>query len=343
MSSHKRNFLTEYSIIAAICVGTYFIRIASGQFPASLNFALLIASFIFIPFGWEVLHWVNRKLNIFLPFDKNLPLRIFVQMTIGVALALLMRWLIHLFGEPYLGYKLDNLFLVATWVLYVFATGIMNSIFIISHFINRWKDSIQMAAQLEKEKTLVQFDNLKNQINPHFLFNALSALDSLISENPKLASQFLQHLSRVYRYVLQNKDRTAVSLEVELDFIKNYIFLVETRFQKSMNIKLNVAAESLDKMIVPVTLQVLIENAIKHNIANEQKPLHIEVSTANDYLIVENDFQPRNKVETSNGQGLENLKSLYHFLSDKALTIEQDKKFKVSIPLLDVGTNGVKQ
>ncbi len=343
MSFSKRNFLREYTIISGICIGTYFIRIISGQFPPSLNFILLVGSFIFIPFGWEFLYWINRRLNIVLPFEKNLALRIFVQMAIGVALALLMRWLIHLFGEPYLGYKLDNLFLVATWVLYIFATGIMNSIFIISHFINRWKDSIQKAAQLEKEKTLVQFDNLKNQINPHFLFNALSALDSLISENPRLASQFLQHLSRVYRYVLQNKDRTIVPLEVELDFIRNYIFLVETRFQKSMKIKMGVPDEHSDKMIVPVTLQVLIENAIKHNIANEERPLCIEVNIVNDYLVVQNNFQPRSNVETSNGQGLENLKSLYRFLTDKPLTIEQNAKFKVFVPLLDVGANEVKE
>jgi LytS/YehU family sensor histidine kinase len=254
-----------------------------------------------------------------------------------------MRWVLHVFGEPHLKYKLDNLFLVATWVLYVLGAAIINGIFITGHFINRWKDSIKRTAQLEKEKTMVQFDNLKNQINPHFLFNALSALDSLISENPRLASQFLQHLSRVYRYVLQNKDRTAVPLEVELDFIKNYIFLVETRFQKSMRIKMDVPNEHCDKMIVPVTLQVLIENAIKHNVANEQKPLRINVSIANDYLIVENDFQPRSNVETSNGQGLENLKSLYRFLSDNPLKVEQGQKFKVSVPLLDVNANGIKE
>lgn len=338
MSSKKRNFLREYLIIAAICTGGYLIRAISGQFPPSLNVILLIGSAIFIPFGWESLHWVNSWLNRVLPFDKNLPLRIFVQLALGVALALAIRWIIYIFGEPYLDYKLDTLFLVATWVLYVLGTGIINGIFIASHFINRWKDSIQMAAQLEKEKTLVQFDNLKNQINPHFLFNALSALDSLISENPRLASQFLQHLSRVYRYVLQNKDRTAVPLEVELDFIKNYIFLVETRFQKSMRIKMEVSHEHGDKMIVPVTLQVLIENAIKHNVANEQNPLCIEVSIINDYLVVQNDFQPRSNVETSNRQGLENLKSLYRFLTDKPLTIEQNHKFKVSVPLLDVSS-----
>lgn len=343
MPSGKRNLLREYSIITGTCLGSYLIRSVSGQFPVSLNLILLIGSFIFIPIGWELLRWVNQKLNTFLPFEKNLPLRIFVQMLMGVALALSMRWLIYRFGEPYLGYKLDNLFLVATWVLYVLATVIMNSIFIISHFIDRWKDSIQRAAQLEKEKTLVQFDNLKNQINPHFLFNALSALDSLISENPKLASQFLQHLSRVYRYVLQNKDRTTVPLDVELDFIKNYIFLVETRFQKSMKIKVEVPTEYTDKMIVPVTLQVLIENAIKHNVANEQHPLCIEVNISGEYLTVKNNFQPRNKVETSNGQGLENLRSLYSFLSDLPLVVEQDHQFKVGVPLLDINAKGVKE
>jgi LytS/YehU family sensor histidine kinase len=165
----------------------------------------------------------------------------------------------------------------------------------------------------------------------------------LISENPKLASQFLQHLSRVYRYVLQNKERTTVALEVELQFIENYIFLVETRFQKSMNIKILVPADFSERLIVPVALQILIENAIKHNIANEENPLCIEVSVADDYLIVQNNFQPRTNVETSNGQGLENLKSLYRFLSDKPMLVERGQKFKVSVPLLNVNSTKVKE
>ncbi len=339
MGAMKRNYLREYGIIIGISIGAYGIRIIIGQFPPFFNFLLLVAMLIFVSLGWEILYRTNVWLNRVMPFDRNIALRIFIQLLIGVALALALRLLIYLFGEPMLNFKLDNLFLVATWILYVLATTLMNGIFIIGNFFNRWKESVVLAAQLEKEKTLVQFDNLKNQINPHFLFNALSALDSLISENPRLASQFLQHLARVYRYVLQNKDRTAVPLEVELEFIKNYIFLVETRFQNSMKITVNVPSEHSDKMIVPVTLQVLIENAIKHNIANEQKPLRIDVDITNEYLTVQNNYQPRINVETSNGQGLENLKSLYRFLSDKPLLVEQGEHFKVRVPLLDINLN----
>jgi hypothetical protein len=343
MSAHTRNYLREYGVIVGLSLLAYGIRLASGQFPATFNFILFVASLVFISLGWETLYWINRWLNQVMPFEKNIPLRIFIQLIIGIALGLTIRLLIYLFGEPNLNLKLDNLFLVATWVLYVLGTTTMNGILIAENFMYRWRDSIRETARLEKEKALVQFDNLKNQINPHFLFNALSALDSLISENPKLASQFLQHLSRVYRYVLQNKERTTVALEVELQFIENYIFLVETRFQKSMNIKILVPADFSERLIVPVALQILIENAIKHNIANEENPLCIEVSVADDYLIVQNNFQPRTNVETSNGQGLENLKSLYRFLSDKPMLVERGQKFKVSVPLLNVNSTKVKE
>jgi LytS/YehU family sensor histidine kinase len=259
-----------------------------------------------------------------------------VQILIGVALALIIRLLIYLFGEPYLQQPLDKLFLVSTWLIYVLGVTIINGIFITTYFISRWKDSIREAERLEKEKAIVQFDNLKNQLNPHFLFNALSSLNSLIAENQQLASEFLQQLSKIYRYILQNKDKNLVSLQTELDFIHHYVLLAETRFQNSLKFEFDVPLPVPDKSIVPVTLQVLIENALKHNRIDEQHPLRIRIHVENNYLEVSNNFQPRKIVDTSNKQGLENLKSLYRFYSSEPVHIEQSEStFNVKIPLLD--------
>ena len=189
--------------------------------------------------------------------------------------------------------------------------------------------------RLEKEKSQVQFDNLKNQLNPHFLFNALTSLNSLIVENPQLAQQFLQHMSKVYRYVLQHKDRNFVTLETELDFINNYVFLAETRFANSLRFKFDINEEQKQKAIVPVTMQILIENALKHNVVDDERPLAIDLITSGDYLVVSNNLQVRNRVETSNKQGLDNLRSLYAFLTDKPVIIEQSEyRFSVKVPLL---------
>jgi LytS/YehU family sensor histidine kinase len=150
-----------------------------------------------------------------------------------------------------------------------------------------------------------------------------------------LASQFLQQLSKVYRYVLQNKDKNFVSLQTELDFIKNYILLLKTRFQDALFIDVSVKKEIREQAIVPVTLQILIENALKHNIADRDKPLKIEIFVIDDYLIVSNNIQLRKLVDTSNKQGLGNVKSLYSFLTEKPVIIEQtENRFAVKIPLL---------
>ncbi|HEX8060438.1 MAG TPA: histidine kinase, partial [Cyclobacteriaceae bacterium] len=171
--------------------------------------------------------------------------------------------------------------------------------------------------------------------NPHFLFNALTSLNSLIFENQGLASQFLQHLSKVYRYVLQNKDKNFVSVQTELDFIGNYVFLLRTRFETALTITFNIDVQSKDKAIVPVTLQILIENALKHNVVDKDRPLSIRIDTNDDYLVVSNNLQVRKLVETSNKQGLENLKSLYAFLTDKPVQINSNEtEFSVGVPLV---------
>jgi two-component system, LytTR family, sensor kinase len=269
------------------------------------------------------------------PYERSIAGRIALQLTIGAAFGMIVRFLIYEFGEPNLPFRLDSLFLAATWALYIIATGCINTIFFISYFISKLKESLIRAERLEKEKSQVQFDNLKNQLNPHFLFNALTSLNGLIFENQKLASEFLQQLSKVYRYVLQHSDRNFVSLKTELDFIRNYIQLAETRFCGALKINLTIAAHAEEQAIVPVTLQVLIENAIKHNIIDKEKPLVIDLVTVGDYLVVSNNLQVRKTVESSNKQGLERLKSLYSFLTDKPVIIEPaDDRFSVKVPLI---------
>jgi LytS/YehU family sensor histidine kinase len=204
-----------------------------------------------------------------------------------------------------------------------------------AHFFQEWKKAIIRNERLQKERALVQFDNLKNQLNPHFLFNSLTSLNSLIFENQQLASDFLQQLSKVFRYVLQNKEKELVSLETEVNFIQNYISLLQTRFYGSLQIQMEIAPKDMLKQIVPVTLQILIENAIKHNIVNEQNPLTIRIFSTEEYLHIRNNLQKKSIIETSNKMGLENMKTLYGFLSQKQVEITEEADFfEVKIPLL---------
>ncbi|GAB3505190.1 hypothetical protein GCM10027442_08190 [Emticicia fontis] len=190
-------------------------------------------------------------------------------------------------------------------------------------------------SRLEKDKTEIQYQNLINHLNPHFLFNSLTSLNSLILTEPKKASKFLQKLSLIYRYILQNKEKESVTLEHEINFVKNYIDLQQSRFEEGLNINIDIPRQYLSSGIVPVTLQNLFENAIKHNTIEDEKPLFISVYIKDEYLIVENNIQRKAYVETSNKQGLESLKKLYYYLTSEPLEIiETDEVFIVKVPLL---------
>jgi two-component system LytT family sensor kinase len=328
--------LRTYLTIVGACVVAFLVRsVKFSELGLATQVNLFIASFVLGVVFWESLRIVNYWLNKNLPFEANISRRIIVQLAVGGLIGMTIRFLLYKFGEPYLPIKLDSLFLAATWALYGFVTVAINLGFFTAYFLERWKDSIVKAERLEKEKSQVQFDNLKNQLNPHFLFNALTSLNSLIFEDQGLASQFLQHLSKVYRYVLQNKEKNFVTLQTELDFIANYVFLVETRFKGALAIKFEIQDESRERAIVPVTLQILLENALKHNIVDPEKALTIEVFTSGDYLVVTNNLQLKKRVETSNKLGLENLKSLYRFLTDRPVIIESgETRFAVKVPLV---------
>ena len=189
--------------------------------------------------------------------------------------------------------------------------------------------------QLELENNVIQYQNLINHLNPHFLFNSLSSLNGMIMSDTKLASTFLEKLSLMYRYILHNKDSQLVNLSREINFLQHYIDLQKTRFEGGFRVEIDVKVSLRNRQIVPVTLQNLLENAIKHNIVDEDSPLIIKIYDCEDWLFVENNLQKKKFVETSNKQGLSSLKTLYHFLSKRDMEfIETEESFVVKIPLL---------
>ena len=179
------------------------------------------------------------------------------------------------------------------------------------------------------------YENLKQHLNPHFLFNSLTSLSSLIRIDPKQAGDFLDKMSKVYRYILKNKDNETVPLIEELKFVELYNQLQKTRFSDGLIITIDIPEDLQYRKIAPVTLQNLVENAIKHNIADAETPLYIKIYSKDDYLIVQNNLQKKNFVETSNKQGQNSMISLYRYLSSRPVMIEENDKFyTVRIPLI---------
>lgn len=185
-----------------------------------------------------------------------------------------------------------------------------------------------------------QFESLKNQLDPHFLFNSLNVLSSLIDENPIQAQKFTASMSKIYRYVLEQKDKELVTIEDEIEFAKTYCDLLKTRFEDSVNFIFDVKNDDLRKFVVPLSLQLLLENCIKHNLATSSKPLLIRIFTEGDTLCIENNLQIREQIKESAGIGLSNIVQRYSLLTNKNVFVEKSEDyFKVKLPVLSEKPN----
>jgi two-component system, LytTR family, sensor kinase len=325
-------------VLAAIYAGFTLVRIITFPEQSFMwHFVLSAFGLAAILFFGITVKIIDDVLDRRYPFERNIYFRIFLQFLITFVVLILFRMANYSWLTKMMPFKMSkelwyssfavNLFMVLSVILFIFGF----------HFFRQWKEQKLLAAELEKEKALVQYDNLKNQLNPHFLFNTLSSLNSLIYENPQLASEFLQQLSKVYRYVLENKEKNLVPLETEIKFVKHYVQLLKARFEEGIEVTFDVHEPEIAKGIAPVTLQLLIENAIKHNTTQKSAPLDIHIFCHDNFLVVQNPVQKKQVIETSNGQGLENLKNLYHYLADRPVVIEDAPDlFTVKIPMIEI-------
>lgn len=202
----------------------------------------------------------------------------------------------------------------------------------------RMKEMEVQAEQLTKENALAQYEALKNQVSPHFLFNSLSILSSLVHADPDLSEKFIDQLSKAYRYILEQKDNDTILLKTELDFINSYAFLLKIRFENKFDVNISVSNDHAEKYrIAPLTLQMLIENCVKHNRMSQGEPLRVDITIRENYLVVSNAVKPRSEHErmVSTGIGLANIKNRYKLLTDLPVQVESgNETFTVKIPLL---------
>lgn len=201
-------------------------------------------------------------------------------------------------------------------------------------FLANWRTAELNAAQLQKESMKAQYDSLRSQVNPHFLFNSLNALTNLIYEDPDKAAKFVKQLSEVYRYVLDTQGKELVSLDEEIRFLKSYLFLQQIRFGDKLKVDLQVDAS--EAQVAPLVLQMLVENAIKHNVISSEHPLKIRIFGEEGNIVIENNVLRKNVLpEESKGIGLENIRRRYNFLSNRPVeVVSDDLAFTVKLPIL---------
>jgi len=208
----------------------------------------------------------------------------------------------------------------------------LNAIFF---YVNAYKTKQLEAEELKRINTQAQLQSIKNQVNPHFLFNNLNVLSSLVMTDNPDANKFIEEFSTVYRHILNSQEKELIELRTELDYIKPYIFLLQKRFPDSISIVLDIPESYQNWYIVPVALQMLIENAIKHNIVSRARPLQVSIVVKGEHLIVKNNLQLKLQVEHSTQIGLQNISQRYQIITGKAIKIDKDQNsFSVSLPLI---------
>ncbi|MFZ9503187.1 MAG: sensor histidine kinase [Cyclobacteriaceae bacterium] len=244
-------------------------------------------------------------------------------------------FLLSKFTHPDINWNQENLLLLLTFGFRV--NLFLNSVNGIWFYMSRLRQTEIEAAQLKKENLEAQFEALRSQINPHFLFNCLNALSTLVYRDAEVSAKFIAQLSNVYRYLLYNQEKKLVTLHDEMAFLESYLFLLKIRFGENIEIRKEIAEKYEHYHVPPAALQMLIENAIKHNVVSSRNPLRIDILCINGFVEVTNNLQEKTIKEESTHIGLENIRKRYEFLTDKKITISRtETDFRVSIPLINL-------
>jgi two-component system LytT family sensor kinase len=289
-------------------------------------------------FSWYIHILVMHWLRIQFPDIKQTSLRLTI---LGIShIALISLTFIILFNTyaafHFLGYVLDSSRLMLALYSGVGLTMVATSMWEADYTFAQWKDSLAEKEKLEQLTIQHEFETLKSQVNPHFLFNCFNTLSSLISEDHKQAEIFLDELSKVYRYLLRNNENELSTLQKEIQFIESYYQLLRTRHGEAVQLKIEIDKRYDNYMLPSLSLQMLVENAVKHNVLSKNKPLLIDIfTTAANKLVVSNNLQPRSQKGPSNKIGLENIKAKYSLLNHSGFQVLQDNKnFSVVLPLI---------
>ena len=218
-----------------------------------------------------------------------------------------------------------------SFVLCALVLAVYESIF----FFTKFRQSRLEQERLERANVQSQLAALKQQVNPHFLFNSLNTLTTLIPEDTALATRFVQRLSAVYRRLLEYRHESLIPLSDELTALEDYLFLLRARFEDKLRVEINGRATAADRLLPPLTLQLLVENAIKHNVVSTARPLTVRIDITADYVTVSNNLQERPRAAAGTGVGQANITQRYRLLSDRPVRVERaEDRYRVAVPLL---------
>lgn len=273
------------------------------------------------------------------PLTKHPKKRIIYQFTLSAIYAVLaVNILVSVFFKNgYVDGKFNIEFDWTGTLLAIFITFFLIAADLGKEFFKLWKGALVESEKLKKETVQSQFEALKTQINPHFLFNSLNTLAAIIPEDTEKSVEFVEKLSKVYRYLMQYRDFDTVDLETELNCVEAYFFLQQTRFGENLKIEIEVTDTYRNLHLPPLTLQMLAENAIKHNVVSAAKPLTVKIYVEEEHLLVVNNLQKKTVIESSTKVGILNIKNRYNYIAEKEINVtETSTDFIVKLPLLSI-------
>lgn len=300
----------------------------------------ILFNFFYISLIWNGNELLMSVVDRYLDWHSHTRAKIVVSAAIALVLPVLIHFSFNLglhpvfFGRPCdLGAKENYMSLIIAIVV----TLLVNCIYVASEFFEYWKKSLTEKEEFKRTSITAEFETLKNQVNPHFLFNSLNTLTSLIEEDTKKATDFVEQLAHVYRYVLLNRDNETVSLKEELEFTRSFIYLNQMRFGDNLQSDIRVPEAYQSLHLPTLSLQMLVENAVKHNIISKDKPLKVTVQMNEaSQLCISNNLQRKPSPVAGSKIGLTNIMSRYGFYTDEEVVVTDDgKTFCVCLPLLD--------
>lgn len=283
----------------------------------------ILTAFLDYKYSWAT-HFRNR-------------LRIGIPITIisNALIVLLIDYIVYilLFKRP-----IEQFFsfeMIKIHMFYFLISMFVNTFFYAKAFLAHLKKSVQREIELERDKVLLKYDALKNQIDPHFFFNNLNVLSSLIEEDIDQSQNFIQQMTHIYRYVLSQKDKETTQIASEIEFAQQYIYLQKARFEEGVQLNINIPKQYNDTKIVVLSMQLLLENIFKHNAVSDEHPIIIEIFTEDQHLVVRNNINPKQHLAPSTRLGLENIRQRYNLLTNQEFVVlKNNTHFCVKLPLL---------
>jgi two-component system, LytTR family, sensor kinase len=333
--THWREIIIRVVGITIISLISVFVDFGYSQGDAQFTKAFIV-SLIRTALIWNgsmiIIQFAVNRFPVFKETGKLIAFQIIALCVFVLAVELLEIYTAENYLKVSMSYTEKRTLIIGSLLI----TFMISSIYASIAFFIQWKENLIRTQALEKANLEARYDTLRNQVNPHFLFNSLNTLLMLVNDNP-IASKYVESISEIMRYMLQSRDKEVVLLRDELKIARDYVFVQQSRFGTKLNVVFDVPEKHFHYAIPPLALQMLLENAIKHNVVSKEDPLSVNVYVnENNFLVIENTMKAKIDKDPSTGVGISNINARYLHLSGKSIVVKQENgRFVVMLPLFE--------